>query len=123
MAAGFSEGQAIHAAGLAAKYPAPRPEPDEWIEWDHTTALVFREHDPETGLYDPPENDPRYLRPVSRQAHRRKTGQRAGSATTAGSDAAISAKINRLLARKVGSSKTGRRKWPKRAWPTGRKMR
>lgn len=40
------------------------------VEWDHRPPLSSRIWDPEAGDYDPPENDPRYIRPISKAEHR-----------------------------------------------------
>lgn len=40
------------------------------VEWDHSPPLAYRVWVPEKNDYDPPENDPRYIRPISKAEHR-----------------------------------------------------
>lgn len=68
---------------LAACLDALGFAPGEDIEWDHTWALGLRPRTADGG-YDPPANDPRYIRPKRRGMHHIKT--RGNGATTAGSD-------------------------------------
>jgi hypothetical protein len=63
------------------------------IEWDHDPALALRAVR-DDGSLDPPANDPRYIVPRSRTAHREKTSGTA--ATSAGSDIHLIAKIKRI---------------------------
>lgn len=46
------------------------------IEWQHDPPLALRVWVPERGDYDPPENDPRYIRPMPRAEHREVTAKR-----------------------------------------------
>lgn len=68
---------------LAACLDALGFKPGEEIEWDHAPALCLRARTPEGG-YDPPANDPRYIRPRRKADHKIKTI--GNGATTAGSD-------------------------------------
>lgn len=43
------------------------------VDFDHCPALRLREFDPETGEYNPPANDPKYITPRARPDHRNKT--------------------------------------------------
>lgn len=43
------------------------------VEYDHCPALGMRPRDPVTGVYDPPENDARYIVPRSTADHKAKT--------------------------------------------------
>lgn len=70
------------------------------IEWDHVPALELRPLDPQTGDTVPPANDPRYVRPLRKAAHRTKTSGRRGEkrVTSYGSDAHAIAKARRVPA-------------------------
>ena len=87
-------------------------DPDD-VEWDHDPALGVRPINEDGTDYDPPQHDPRYITPRSRENHAEKTN--GTKATTAGSDKNRIAKVNRIL----GKTKQGQ---PKRAWPKGRKI-
>jgi hypothetical protein len=80
---------------LAACLDALGFEPGEKIEWDHTFALGLRRRLPD-GSYDPPANDPRYIRPKRIGEHAVKT--RGNGATTAGSDVGNMRHIRALTA-------------------------
>ena len=67
---------------------------DEPIEWDHTWALKLRPFNEETGDYDPPELDPRYIVPLRPADHDRKTF--GNGATTRGGDIGTIAHTKRL---------------------------
>jgi len=43
------------------------------VQWDHNPPLAMRSYDEDTGLYDPDENDPRFLVPMSKKDHAAKT--------------------------------------------------
>lgn len=99
---------------------------DAEIEWDHTWALGLRPRTADGG-YDPPANDPRYIRPKMKGEHATKT--RGNGATTAGSDVHLIAKGKRLAKnqeafREMLMSKAGRalafaaRAHGKRRWPS-----
>jgi hypothetical protein len=78
---------------LAACLDALGFAPGEDIDWDHTWALGLRPRTPDGG-YDPPANDPRYIRPKRRAMHAVKT--RGNGATTAGSDVGNMRHFNHL---------------------------
>ena len=46
---------------------------DEPVHLDHDPCLALRYYDDETGKYDPPANDPRFLRYCTETEHRTKT--------------------------------------------------
>lgn len=50
-------------------------EPKE-VEFQHDPPLAMRVWVPERHDYDPPENDPRYIRPMSKAEHREVTAKR-----------------------------------------------
>lgn len=72
------------------------------IDWDHQPALGLREI--VDGKMVPDPNDPHYIRPMRRAAHKTKTN--GGPATTAGSDKHAIAKVKRL------TGQTKKRKGP-----------
>jgi len=76
---------ALYALGL---------DPDD-IQWDHSPPLALRERSLD-GKYIPDECDPRYLVPMSRQAHKLKT--HGGTAHKADGDIHKIAKAKRLMA-------------------------
>lgn len=47
----------------------------ELIEWDHHPPLALRPIDEETGDTIPPANDPKYIHPMYKPAHREKTAK------------------------------------------------
>lgn len=74
-------------------------EPDDEIEWDHQPALVLRKRTADGG-YDPPANDPRYIRPMRKADHKVKTIGR--GATTAGSDVGNARHLGDLIESHAG---------------------
>jgi hypothetical protein len=46
------------------------------VEFQHDPPLALRIWVPERGDYDPPENDPRYIRPMAKEEHREVTAKR-----------------------------------------------
>lgn len=46
------------------------------VEWQHEPPIAMRVWVPERGDYDPPENDPRYIRPMPKAEHREVTAKR-----------------------------------------------
>ncbi len=98
-------------------------DPDNFI-MDHQPPLAMRDYDEATGLYDPDENDPRYMVPLSPKDHAIKTHGGEAKATTADTDIGKIAKMRRI-ARKlgvgVGERKAAKkRKIPSRPMPKGR---
>lgn len=101
------------------------------IEWHHCPALGLREYDPETGLYTPDENDPRYIVPLIKAVHRRITN--GTPATSADGDIHKIAKAKRLsadqerfrarLLEKPPREERPRTKWPKRKLRSGAKFK
>lgn len=92
------------------------------VEWDHNPPLGLRERDPVTGRYTPDENDPRYIEPMVKQAHREKTVGH--PATCADGDIHKIAKARRLeremeefrarLLERPRKDDRPKNKWPKR---------
>lgn len=106
----------------------------EKIHWDHTVALSARIYHPDTGLYEPDELDPRYIRPMRIEDHKIKTFGR--GATTAGSDIGIAAKLKRIEKDPAGGEEFRRKllakppredrpksKWPKRPMNSKRRTK
>lgn len=91
------------------------------VDWDHHPALVFREI--VDGKMVPDPNDPRYIRPMKRLAHKKKTS--GVPHLTAGSDVHMAGKIRRITGEtpKPKSRKLQGRGFPKaqkKAPPEGR---
>lgn len=91
------------------------------IQWDHQPALAFREI--VDGKMVPDPNDPRYIRPMKRDAHKVKTSGRPH--LTAGSDVHMAFKVKRLTGetpKRKGRKLQGRgfRKAQKNPPPKGR---
>lgn len=86
---------------------------DEPVDWDHSPALVFREI--VNGVMTPAPNDPHFIRPMRRTAHKEKTSGRKGI-TVAGSDQHMAGKIRRItgVTKKKPSRKIQSRGFPKR---------
>lgn len=97
------------------------------IEWHHTPALGLRRR-LDDGAYDPAENDPHHIVPLTKGRHAVQT--RGKPATTAGSDIHAIAKVKRvgpaheafrarLLAKGTGEAPppTRKRKIPSRPFP------
>lgn len=76
---------ALHALGLLGKK----------INWDHRPALSHRPYDPVTGLYDPDENDPRYLYPILAEENKVLAN---GNHIPLSGDTSVAAKLKRLAA-------------------------
>jgi len=88
----------------------------EKIHLDHDPSLVLRYYDEETGEYDPPANDPRYLVYRTAEEHREKTFIRGDGAQF--SDAA---KRRRKIKQERKEEPQRPRRWPPRVgrrWPT-----
>jgi hypothetical protein len=112
---------------LAACLDALGFAPDDKIEWDHVPALCRRDRTADGG-YDPPANDPRYIRPMRKADHKVKT---IGSgATTRGSDIGESTHERhvteshqefrrRMLAKDRGESIPRKSKIPSRGFAKG----
>jgi len=77
-------------------------DPDD-VEWDHNPPLALRRIDEETGEYIPAENDPRYIQPLSKEAHKRKTN--GTKSTSYGSDKHEISKARRIA--KGGKTRRG----------------
>lgn len=125
-------------------------KPGEEVEWDHFPALALRPVNEAGTDYDPPQLDPRHLRPLRPAAHLAKTTGRKGESkfsSSGGGDTSQAAKVKRLreaeaeraqeLMRKrllattetvegldeaLGKNKRDKpkTKWPKRSFPQGR---
>lgn len=100
------------------------------IDWNHDPALGLRRRDPVTGLYDPDELDPRYLRPVPRESHKVITN---GTAAPLSGDKSKIAKLKRVerkerefrervLAKEAGEPVEKKSRWPSRKFQS-RKLR
>ena len=63
------------------------------IHWDHRPALSHRPYDPATGLYEPDENDPRYLYPVLAETNKALA---VGTHVPLSGDTSIAAKLKRI---------------------------
>lgn len=99
------------------------------VDFDHQPPLGMRPKNPETGETVPAPNDPRYIVPLARAAHKAKTF---GNHVPLSGDVQKIKKIQRiekdqaafrarLLAKDAGEAspaKKGRRPWPKRAFPS-----
>ena len=83
------------------------------VDWDHTPALGFREI--VDGKMMPDANDPHFIVPMRRLAHKEKTSGRK-NVTVAGSDQHMMGKIRRLtgVTKKKPSRKIQSRGFPKR---------
>ena len=99
------------------------------VEWNHIPPLGLRERDPQTGDYIPPANDPDYIVPMIKEAHRALTNGNA--ATSADGDIHKIAKAKRIAKDPPGGEEFRRRllaktprderptsKWPKRKFQT-----
>lgn len=64
------------------------------VEFDHRPALWEREYDAVLGDYNPPQNDPTFLRALHLDCHKRIS--HGTCATTAGSDSNRRAKMQRI---------------------------
>ena len=114
MSVGVKLRAALYALGL---------DPDD-VDFDHQPSLAMRPINEATGDTIPPSNDPRYIVPLARAAHKAKTF---GSHVPLSSDVAQIAKMKRverssadfrarLLAKDAGEpppAKKGKA-WPKR---------
>lgn len=70
------------------------------VDFDHCPALRLRAFDPETGEYNPPANDPRFIVPREREDHRDKTkGDAKQIASQRRSEKALELKIDTQAAR------------------------
>jgi hypothetical protein len=100
-------------------------EPGEEIDWDHFPALGLRIFDEKADDYDPPELDPRYLRPLGRAKHKAKTNGRKGTkrSTSYGSDVHAIAKLKRLAEEAAFRSQLTKPARKSRKWAAGRKLR
>lgn len=90
------------------------------IEWDHSPPLGMRPINPETGDTIPPANDPRYIAPMIKEAHRAKTNGNA--ATCADGDIHKIWKAGRLSEEHQAFQRrlldpTPREERPKSRWP------
>lgn len=74
---------ALYALGL---------DPDD-VDFDHVPSLAMRPIDPATGDTIPPANDPRYIVPLARAAHKAKTF---GSHIPLSSDVSQISKLKRV---------------------------
>lgn len=63
------------------------------INWDHRPPLSQRPRDPVTGLYTPDELDPRYLFPVAKEDHDKRTY---GDHRPLSGDISVAAKLKRV---------------------------
>lgn len=73
--------------------------PGERVDWDHFPALGLRDFDEATGKYTPDANDPKFIRPLGYDDHKRKTF--GNGATTRGSDLGEIAKTRHLTKAEV----------------------
>jgi hypothetical protein len=103
------------------------------IDWNHNPPLALRFVDPDTGEISPAANDPKYIEPLRRKDHHKRTF--GTPATTAGSDIHAIAKAKRLakeqeearrrmLAKSDGSQEIKPRKktkWASRPFPKRKK--
>lgn len=113
------------AAAKAAKIKLPKLDPlylsgrrggfgEEGIDWDHLPALELRRK--QGSKYHPDANDPRFLVPLPRLIHRRKTD--GDPAKPLSGDKGKIAKAKRLeYSRLGGAPRRSKRKWPRRAFP------
>jgi hypothetical protein len=92
------------------------------INYDHDPCLAMRLFDPMTGLYDPDENDPRYIVPRLAEDHDIKTS---GDATPLSGDKSKISKLKRneekeaafrakILAKRTGQPRIKRSRIPSR---------
>jgi hypothetical protein len=91
------------------------------VDFDHVPPLALRERDPATGRYTPDENDPRYIVPMARLAHRAKTN--GGPVTCADGDIHKIAKAKRLAKKQAEFrarvlERPPREEKSKNRWPT-----
>ncbi len=88
------------------------------IEFDHYPALVLRCLNASGTDYEPPQNDPDYIRGLHRACHLQKTTGRAiGAArtvTSKGSDIGLAAKFRRLERPQKRKAKIPSRPFPKK---------
>jgi len=107
-------------------------EPGEDIDWDHFPALALRPVKADGSDWDPPQHDPRYLRPLRRKDHAVKTTGRKGESkysSNGGGDTSQAAKVKRiedarraLLAAEKTLPDDSRKARKKSQWPKGRKL-
>lgn len=87
------------------------------IDWDHNPALAFREV--VDGKMVPDPNDPHFIRPMRRTAHKEKTSGRK-NVTVAGSDQHMIGKIRRITGETPKRPKaripSRKKPWPKRSF-------
>lgn len=110
----------LQAALLAAGFTWEDVSTPGRIHFDHLPALGLRARKGDD--FDPPQLDPRFIRPMLDEAHRIKTS--GTKATSAGSDVHVIAKTKRLAERQEefrkrvlnpGTRKTAK---PKSKWPS-----
>jgi hypothetical protein len=98
---------------------------DTRFEFDHTPALCLRDFDPETGRFEPDQNDPAFIVVRTPEDHRVKTF--GTKATTYGSDIFERAKDRRItkdqeefrrrmLAKEPGKPREKSPRWGKRSF-------
>lgn len=117
MSLGVKLKAALYALGL---------DPDD-VDFDHQPALAMRPIDPATGDTIPPANDPKFIVPMARAAHKAKTF---GNHVPLSGDVQKIRKLDRLekdqaafrarlLARDAGEPEAPKRgrPWPKRKFP------
>lgn len=90
------------------------------IEYNHRPALALREYDEDTGLYQPDENDVRYLFAEIKEHHREGTSHPRGPHTSIDSDQHAIGKVRRTKKKGLGTVDKGPK--PASKWPKGRRL-
>lgn len=105
------------------------------VEIDHSPPLSLRERDPETGIYTPDANDPRFLVFMPTAEHRRKTNGPAHDSSQGDIHKAAKAKRLREATEEQNAVRSAilrpdppearerqkpKYRWPKRAFPKRR---
>jgi hypothetical protein len=102
------------------------------IEWNHIPALGLRDRDPETGAYIPDANDPDFIVPMIKEAHRAMTNGIGGTcadgdihkiwkARRIAKDAPGGEEFRRKLLAPIPREERPRSKWPKRKFQSRKK--